>query len=42
MRDCARTYKQVMQFANMIPKRSATRTTKRATMRGASTVIQNS
>ena len=42
MRDCARTYKQVMQFANMIPKRSATRTTKRASMRGASTVIQNS
>ena len=42
MRDCARTYKQITNFYNMIPKRSATRTTKRATMRGASTVIQNS
>jgi hypothetical protein len=42
MRDCARTYKQVMQFANMIPKRTATRTTRAKTMRGASTVIQNS
>lgn len=42
MRDCARTYKQIMNFANMIPRRSASRTTKRATMRGASTVIQNS
>ena len=42
MRDCARTYKQVMQFANMIPKRTATRSTKRTSMRGASTVIQNS
>jgi hypothetical protein len=41
MRDCARTYKQITNFYNMIPKRSATRTTKR-TMRGASTVIQNS
>ena len=42
MRDCARTYRQITNFYNMIPKRSATRTTKRATMRGASTVIQNS
>ena len=42
MRDCARTYKQITNFYNMIPKRSATRTTKRASMRGASTVIQNS
>ena len=42
MRDCARTYKQITNFYNMIPKRRATRTTKRATMRGASTVIQNS
>jgi len=32
MRDCARTYKQITNFYNMIPKRSATRTTKRATM----------
>jgi hypothetical protein len=42
MRDCARTYKQITNFYNMIPKRTASRTTKRATMRGASTVIQNS
>jgi len=42
MRDCARTYRQITNFYNMIPKRSASRTTKRATMRGASTVIQNS
>lgn len=43
MRDCARTYKQVMNFANMIPKRTASRTSKASrTMRGASTVIQNS
>tara|TARA_B100000579_G_C22825388_1_gene852815 strand:+ start:670 stop:1626 length:957 start_codon:yes stop_codon:yes gene_type:complete len=42
MRDCANTYRQITNFYNMIPKRSATRTTKRATMRGASTVIQNS
>jgi len=42
MRDCARTYRQITNFYNMIPKRSATRTTKRASMRGASTVIQNS
>ena len=42
MRDCARTYKQITNFYNMIPKRTATRSTKRATMRGASTVIQNS
>ena len=42
MRDCARTYKQVMNFANMIPKRTATRRTTSKSMRGASTVIQNS
>lgn len=42
MRDCARTYKQITNFYNMIPKRSATRTTRAKTMRGASTVIQNS
>jgi hypothetical protein len=42
MRDCARTYKQITNFYNMIPKRTATRSTKRTSMRGASTVIQNS
>jgi len=42
MRDCARTYRQITNFYNMIPKRTATRSTKRSTMRGASTVIQNS
>ena len=42
MRDCAKTYKQITNFYNMIPKRSATRTTRAKTMRGASTVIQNS
>ena len=42
MRDCANTYKQVMNFAKMIPRRTATRTTRAKTMRGASTVIQNS
>lgn len=42
MQDCARTYKRITHFYNMIPKRSATRTTKSRTMRGASTVIQNS
>tara|TARA_B100000482_G_C12603917_1_gene296360 strand:+ start:188 stop:1171 length:984 start_codon:yes stop_codon:yes gene_type:complete len=42
MQDCARTYKRITHFYNMIPKRTATRTTKSRTMRGASTVIQNS
>ena len=42
MRDCARTYKQITNFYNMIPKRTASRSTKRTSMRGASTVIQNS
>ena len=42
MQDCARTYKRITHFYNMIPKRSATRTTRAKTMRGSSTVIQNS
>lgn len=42
MRDCARTYKQITNFYNMIPKRTATRSTRKTSMRGASTVIQNS
>jgi len=42
MRDCARTYKQITNFYNMIPKRTATRKTTNTRMRGASTVIQNS
>ena len=42
MRDCARTYKQITNFYNMIPKRTATRKTTGTRMRGASTVIQNS
>lgn len=42
MRDCARTYKQITNFYNMIPKRTATRKTTSTRMRGASTVIQNS
>ena len=42
MRDCARTYKQITNFYNMIPKRTATRKASTRSMRGASTVIQNS
>jgi hypothetical protein len=42
MRDCARTYRQITNFYNMIPKRTATRKASTRTMRGASTVIQNS
>ena len=42
MRDCARTYKQITNFYNMIPKRTATRKATSTRMRGASTVIQNS
>ena len=42
MQECARTYKRITNFYNMIPKRSATRTTRARTTRGASTVIQNS
>ena len=42
MRDCARTYKQITNFYNMIPKRTATRKASTTRMRGASTVIQNS
>ena len=42
MQDCARTYKRITNFYNMIPRRTATRTTRAKTMRGASTVIQNS
>ena len=42
MRDCARTYKQITNFYNLIPKRTATRKTTNTRMRGASTVIQNS
>ena len=42
MQECARTYKRITNFYNMIPRRTATRTTRAKTMRGASTVIQNS
>ena len=42
MQDCARTYKRITNFYNMIPRRTATRTTRAKSMRGASTVIQNS
>jgi hypothetical protein len=42
MRDCARTYRQITNFYNMIPKRTATRKASTRSMRGASTVIQNS
>ena len=42
MQECARTYKRITNFYNMIPKRSATRTTRAKSMRGSSTVIQNS
>jgi len=42
MQDCARTYKRITNFYNMIPRRTAARTTRAKTMRGASTVIQNS
>jgi len=42
MQECARTYKRITNFYNMIPKRTATRTTRAKSMRGASTVIQNS
>ena len=42
MQECARTYKRITNFYNMIPRRTATRTTRAKSMRGASTVIQNS
>lgn len=42
MQECARTYKRITNFYNMIPRRTATRTTRAKTMRGSSTVIQNS
>jgi hypothetical protein len=42
MQECARTYKRITNFYNMIPRRTATRTTRARTTRGASTVIQNS
>lgn len=42
MQECARTYKRITNFYNMIPRRTAARTTRAKTMRGASTVIQNS
>ena len=42
MQECARTYKRITNFYNMIPKRTASRTTRAKSMRGASTVIQNS
>jgi hypothetical protein len=42
MQDCARTYKRITNFYNMIPRRTATRTTRAKSMRGSSTVIQNS
>ena len=42
MQECARTYKRITNFYNMIPRRTATRTTMAKTMRGAATVIQNS
>lgn len=42
MQECARTYKRITNFYNMIPKRTASRTTRARTTRGASTVIQNS
>jgi len=37
MQECARTYKRITNFYNMIPRRTATRTTRAKTMRGAST-----
>ena len=42
MQECARTYRRITNFYNMIPRRTATRTTRAKSMRGASTVIQNS
>lgn len=42
MQECARTYKRITNFYNMIPRRTAARTTRAKSMRGASTVIQNS
>jgi len=42
MQECARTYKRITNFYNMIPRRTATRTTRAKTMRGSSTVIKNS
>jgi len=42
MQECARTYKRITNFYNMIPRRTASRTTRAKSMRGASTVIHNS